>query len=190
MSPRGWVASLAHRRAVRLFDRNAGAALRWLRLGARIAPGVSDVHRELVSRLKQGEDRWGAVHAARAVIARFDDDPEAWLLMGDAYLGVYRQQDALNAYEHALALEERADAAMAAGALYRRLGYHVDAAARFARAHAAGAGPEALIENARSLRDAGDHDAAEAALRLWATEVPDGAARLDEMRERLAEGRR
>lgn len=187
MSPRAWVAKLAHRRAGRLFERDARAAVRWLRFGARVAPAVSEVHRELVTRLKQGEDRWDAVHAARAIISRFDDDPQAWLLMGDAYAGVYRHQEALNAFEHALALEERADAAMGAGALYRRLGRHADAAARFARAHAAGGGPEALLENARSLRDAGDHEAAEAALQLWATEVPDGPARLEEMRERLGE---
>jgi hypothetical protein len=80
---------------------------------------------------------------------------------------VFRQTEALTAYEEALALEERADAALAAGALYARVGRHADAAARFARGFAAGGGVEALRQNADSLRRAGDTVAAEEAMRLF-----------------------
>jgi hypothetical protein len=75
------------------------------------------------------------------------------------------------AYEHALQLEERADAAMAAGLRDRMQSDHETAGARFARAYAAGAGPEALRENARSLTAAGDHAAAAEAVRLWVKET-------------------
>src|SRR5437773_8620855 len=79
----------------------------------------------------------------------------------------------------------RVDAAMAAGELYRRAGHHADAAARFARAYAAGGGPEALWQNAQALFAAGDHDAAEQTLTLWATLVPDGMEKLKEARAQL-----
>jgi tetratricopeptide (TPR) repeat protein len=98
---------------------------------------------------------------------------------------VFRQEEALHAYEEVLAIEERADAAMAAGELYRRSGRYPEAAARFARAYAAGGGPEALHHNARALFLAGDHAAADEALDLWATLVPDGHARLADARAEL-----
>jgi len=80
---------------------------------------------------------------------------------------VFRQAEALTAYEQALAIEERADAALAAAALYSRAGHHADAAARYARGYAAGAGLEALRQNAESLARAGDTAAAEEAMRLF-----------------------
>src|SRR5207244_4033758 len=82
--------------------------------------------------------------------------------------------EALAAYEQALVLEERADAALAAGELYRRAGQAAEAAARFARAYAAGGGAEALWRNAQALFQAGDERAAEQALTLWSTLVPRG----------------
>src|SRR6266571_3493639 len=100
-----------------------------------------------------------------------------------------RQREALGAYEQALALEERVDAAMAAGELYRRAGDHADAAARFARAYAAGGGPEALWQNAQALFAAGDHEVADQALTLWATLVPDGMEKLKEARAELRGGK-
>jgi tetratricopeptide (TPR) repeat protein len=107
------------------------------------------------------------------------------MLLGDAYQMVFRQKEALGAFEQALALEERADAAMAAGKLYGRAGQPAEAAARFARAYAAGGGPEALRENAQALHQAGDEAAAEEALNLWATLVTDGHDRLKEARAAL-----
>ncbi len=52
------------------------------------------------------------------------------------------------------------------------------AAARFARAYAAGGGAAALRANAGALFQAGDLRAADEALSLWATQVPDGLERL------------
>src|SRR2546426_5544444 len=131
------------------------------------------------------EDRWGALAAAQEAVERFPENPDAWLLLGAAYQMVFRQQEALVAYEQALALEERPDAALAAGDLYRRAGRYADAAARFARAHAAGGGAEALWLNAQALFQAGDVRAAEEALHLWATQVPGGQERLSEARAEL-----
>jgi tetratricopeptide (TPR) repeat protein len=103
---------------------------------------------------------------------------------------VYRQQEALAAYEQALVLAERPDAALAAGAIYQRFGQHADAAARFARAYAAGGGPEALRQNAEALFQAGDEAAAEQALTLWAAQVPEGMERLPGIRAEIKAGRR
>src|SRR5438445_10544415 len=86
-------------------------------------------------------------------------------------------KEALAAYEQALVLEERADAALAAGELYRRAGQAAEAAARFARAHAAGGGAEALWRNAQALFHAGDERAAEQARTPWSTLVPRGRQR-------------
>src|SRR3989442_198185 len=58
-------------------------------------------------------------------------------------------------------------------------------AARFARAYAAGGGATALWHNAQALYDGGDHGAADEALNLWATQVPDGHSRLPEARAEL-----
>lgn len=88
------------------------------------------------------------------------------MLAGEAAELVFRQTEALTAYEEALVLEERPDAGVAAGVLYSRAGQHADAAARFARAYAAGGGADALRQNAESLARAGDTAAAEAAMRL------------------------
>jgi tetratricopeptide (TPR) repeat protein len=157
----------------------------WLRLGCALSPGFAEPHRALVHLRRATEDRWGAVAAAREATDRFPQNADAWMLLGEAYQWVFRQREALGAFERALALEERADAALAAGLLYRRAGEHADAAARFARAYAAGGGPEALWENAQSLLQGGDEAAAEDALNLWATLVPDGPARLQRAREDL-----
>src|SRR5207244_3433593 len=50
---------------------------------------------------------------------------------------------------------------------------------------AAGGGATALWHNAQALYDAGDHEAADEALNLWATQVPDGHSRLPEARAEL-----
>ena len=149
-------------------------ALAWLRLGCRFAPTYADTYPALVHLSRALEDRWGAVEAAREASVRFPDHTDAWMLLGEALQMVFRQDEALGAFEQALALEERADAAMAAGTLYQRMGRFPEAAARFARAYAAGAGATALWNNAQALYDAGDHGAADEALNLWATQVPDG----------------
>lgn len=158
---------------------------RWLRLGCALAPAFAESYPALVRLRRAIEDRWGALAAAQEAAERFPASPDAWLLLGEACQMVFRQQEALHAYEEALALEERPDAALAAGDLYRRAGRHADAAARFARAYAAGGGAEALWLNAQELFQAGDVGAADEALHLWATQVPDGLERLSQARAEL-----
>ena len=160
-------------------------ALAWLRLCCKVAPGYADTYPALVHLSRALEDRWGAVAAAREASIRFPDHADAWMLLGEALQMVFRQDDALGAFEQALVLEERADAAMAAGLLYQRSGQFANAAARFARAYAAGGGATALWHNAQALNEAGDHAAADEALNLWATQVPDGHERLPEARAAL-----
>src|SRR5712691_2806478 len=128
----------------------------WLRLGCLLTPVFAEPYPALVRLRRATEDRWGAVTAARQAVDRFSENPDAWMLLGEAYQMVFRQKEALAAYEQALALEERPDAAVAAGDLYRRAGMLQDAAARFARAYAAGGGAEALLLNAQTLFQAGD----------------------------------
>jgi len=160
-------------------------ALVWLRLACGVAPGFADAYPALVHLSRALEDRWGAVDAARTATARFPNNADAWMLLGEALQMVFRQDDALGAFEQALVLEERADAAMAAGTLYQRMGRFPEAAARFARAYAAGGGAPALWNNAQALYDAGDQGAADDALNLWATQVQDGHDRLPQARAEL-----
>ena len=165
-------------------------AVLWLRLGSAISPAFAEVFSALVHLRRALDDRWGALGAARAAVDRFPGNPDAWMLLGEACQMVFRQKEALGAYEQALALEERADAAMAAGELYMRAGEPADAAARFARAYAAGGGAPALWSNAQALFQAGDTRAADEALSLWATQVPDGMERLAAARAELREAKR
>jgi tetratricopeptide (TPR) repeat protein len=182
---RAALARFCVRRAAACQRHAPNRALTWLRLGCSLTPTFAETYTALVHLSRAREDRWGAVEAAREATVRFPDNPDAWMLLGEALQMVFRQQEALGAFEQALALEERADAAMAAGELYRRGGQHVEAAARFARAYAAGGGAEALWNNAQALFQAGDHGAAEEALNLWATQVPNGHERLPEARAEL-----
>lgn len=162
----------------------------WLRLGCALSPAFAECYPALVRLRRAIEDRWGAVAAAQEAVERFSANPDAWMLLGEAFQMVFRQQDALVAYEQVLALEERPDAALAAGDLYRRAGRPAEAAARFARAYAAGGGAEALRLNAQALFQAGDVRAADEALHLWATQVPDGLERLSEARAELFAAKR
>lgn len=107
------------------------------------------------------------------------------MLLGEAWLGVYRHQEALTAFEQALALTERPDAAIAAGDILRRSGRYPEAAERFSRAYAAGGGPDALRQNAVALYQAGDEAAADQALALWAQLVPGGAGQVAGMRTEM-----
>src|SRR2546429_1315548 len=111
------------------------------------------------------------------------------MLLGEAWQMVFRQQDALVAYEQVLTLEERPDAALAAGDVYRRAGRHADAAARFARAYAAGGGAEALWLNAQALFQAGDAPAAAVAPHLWAPQGAPGVARPSAARAQVFPGK-
>ena len=166
-SLRDGAAGFAARRAAAIESRSPSGAVRWLRLAVRLATAFGEPHRRLFSLCKSLDDRWGAYRAARRAVVRFPHTAEAWMLAGLAAELVFRQPEALTAYEQALVIEERPDAALAAAALYARAGRHADAAARFARAFAAGAGPEALRQNAEALRLAGDDGAADEALRLF-----------------------
>ena len=187
---RGALARFTVRRAARAQRRAPRRADLWLRLGCALSPSFGEAHTALVHLRRAADDRWGAVAAAQDATERFPDNPDAWMLLGDALQMVFRQKEALGAFEQALAIEERADAAIAAGELYRRAGQPVEAAARFARAYAAGGGPDALWQNAQSLFLAGDEAAAEEALSLWATLVPDGLRRLSTARAELRAAKR
>jgi len=157
----------------------------WLRLGCALSPAFADPFTALVHLRRALDDRWGALAVAQTAVRRFSGNPDAWMLLGEASQMAFRQREALGAYEQALALEERPDAAMAAGELYLRAGHAADAAARFARAYAAGGGAAALRANAQALFQAGDVRAADEALSLWATQVPDGMERLAAVRAEL-----
>jgi len=187
-SLRSWLARFVVRRAAACQRHAPRRAAAWLRLGCALTPTFAEPYRALVHLRRATDDRWGAVAAAQQATERFPVNPDAWMLLGEAYQMVFRQKEALGAYEQALALEERADAAMAAGELYRRGGLHSEAAARFARAYAAGGGAEALWQNAQALFQTGDESAADEALGLWATLVPNGMERLAEARAALRGG--
>lgn len=182
------LAAFASRRATAA--RSPAAAERWHRIACTISPVLTPSHRALVELLGAGERRWEARAVAQVAAERFPEDADAWMLLGEGWQMVYRQSEALAAFEQALAIEERADAALAAGALYWRVGHYAEAAARFARAYAAGGGPDALRRNAEALFRAGDEAAADEALALWAAQVPGGPERLAAVREELRAGRR
>ncbi len=173
------------RRAAACQRHAAKRADRWLSLGCLLTPVFAEPYPALVRLRRAIEDRWGAVTAAQEATERFPENSDAWMLLGEAYQMVFRQKDALAAYEQALALEERPDAAVAAGDLYRRAGLLQEAAARFARAYAAGGGAEALWLNAQALFLAGDERAGDEALHLWATQVPGGLEKLSQARAEL-----
>src|SRR5207245_2200216 len=185
---RAALARFAVRRAAACQGHAPRRAVRWLRLACTLTPTFAEPYPALVALSRTLEDRFGAQAAAQEAAVRFPGNPDAWMLLGDAYLMVFKQREALHAYEQVLALEDRADAAMAAGQLYRRAGQPAEAAARFARAYAAGGGAGALWENAQALFQAGDHHAADDALALWATQVPEGMEQLAEARARLRSG--
>jgi tetratricopeptide (TPR) repeat protein len=161
----------AHRRAQRLAERAPGRAEAWLRRACRWAPTFDPVHAELIAARRRAGDPLGAVDVARRAATRFDETADAWVALGQACTAAFRTRDALVAFERALQIEERGDAAMAAGTLYRRMGDPATAGARFARAYAAGAGPDALRENARALLTTGDAAAAREAITLWERET-------------------
>ena len=187
---RATLARFAVRHAAAIQRRAPVRAEFWLKLACALTPTFGEAHVALVHLRRATEDRWGAVAAAQEATEQWPDNPDAWMLLGEAHQMVFRQREALGAYEQALAIEERADAAMAAGGLYRRAEQYADAAARFARAYAAGAGAQALWENAQALFLAGDERAADEALNLWATQVLDGMERLSEARAEMRGGKR
>lgn len=162
-----------------------GWAARWHRLACAASPTLIPSFRLLTELLQQRGDRWGARALAQRAAERFPEESEAWMMLGEGWLGVYRHQEALTAFEQALSLAERPDAALAAGEILRRAGRFPEAAERFSRAYAAGGGPDALRQNAAALYQAGDDAAADQALSLWAQQVPDGAARLAATRTEL-----
>jgi|SRR5262245_20984433 len=185
-SVRQFIANFAGRRAEA--TGTPGRAVRWHRLACAVTPTFVPSYARLIDLLR--EDRWAARAVAQGAAERFPETADAWMLLGNAWLGVYRHQEALASFEQALVLEERPDAALAAGAIYRRSGQFPEAAARFARAYAAGGGPEALLQNAESLADAGDLKAAEQALDLWLSQVPDGEPKATTVRDKLSKARR
>jgi tetratricopeptide (TPR) repeat protein len=173
------------RRAAACQGHAPARAVRWLRLACTLSPTFAEAYPALVALCRTLNDRHGALAAAQEAAIRFPHNPDAWMLLGDANLMAFRQKEGLRAYEQVLVLEERSDAAMAAGELYRRAGQPAEAAARFARAYAAGGSADALWSNAQSLFLAGDEHAADEALNLWATLVPGGMDQLPQARARL-----
>jgi tetratricopeptide (TPR) repeat protein len=149
----------------------APGAIRWLRAACALNPEFGDGHRALLAAVQAAGDPLGAMSLAQRWAERSQTSADAWVALGGACAAAYRTHEALVAYERALQLEERADAALAAGHLYRRIGDPATAGARFARAYAAGAGADALKENARALLAAGDRAAAQQAVRLWEAET-------------------
>src|SRR6266704_2844059 len=121
-SLRSALARFAVRRAAACQRHAPKRAAWWLEIGCALTPVFAESYPALVRLRRAIEDRWGALAAAQEAVERFPENPDAWLLLGAAYQMVFRQQEALVAYEQALALEERPDAAMAAGDLYRRAG--------------------------------------------------------------------
>jgi tetratricopeptide (TPR) repeat protein len=184
-SVRAALARFAVRRAAACQRHAPPRAALWLQVGCTLSPAFAEPFPALVHLCRAREDRLGALAVAQTAVRRFPGNPDAWMLLGEACQMAFRQRDALGAYEQALALEERPDAAMAAGELYLRAGEPTNAAARFSRAYAAGGGPAALRANAHALFQAGDVRAADEALSLWATQVPDGMERLAEARAEL-----
>jgi tetratricopeptide (TPR) repeat protein len=181
------LAGLAARRAAR--SDAAGGAARWHRLAIAFTPSLIPSFRLLTDLLRQRDDRWGARALAQQAAERFPEESEAWMLLGEAWRSVYRHQEALTAFEQALALAERPDAALAAGEIFRRSGRYAEAAERFSRAYAAGGGPDALRQNAAALFQAGDDAAADQALSLWAQQVPDGQTQLAAVRAAMKQER-
>jgi tetratricopeptide (TPR) repeat protein len=167
---RAALARLASHRASRLGGTTPGAR-RWLRAACALEPVFGAPHRALLAAEQAAGDPLATMALAGRWATRFETNADAWVALGAACAAAYRTRDALVAYERALQLEERADAAFAAGQLYRRLGDPGTAGARFARAYAAGAGPTALMENARALLAAGDRAAAQQAITLWEGET-------------------
>src|SRR2546430_449246 len=88
----------------------------WLRLGCALTPAFADTYPALVQLRRAIEDRWGAVAAAQEAAQRFPENPDAWMVLGEAWQMAFRQQDALVAYEQGLALEERPRGAPVRGA--------------------------------------------------------------------------
>jgi tetratricopeptide (TPR) repeat protein len=167
-----WAASrLAAQRAMRAGPEHPATLERWLRLAAALAPAFAAVHRDVVAARHRAGDRLGALAAASRFARRFEHTADAWVLLGEASVAAFRPDDAIAAFERALAIEERPDAALAAGDLYARKGDPVTAGARYARAYAAGAGPRALELNAKALRAAGDLEAWQQARALWERET-------------------
>ena len=177
------LAGFAARRAAR--SGTAGGAARWHRLACALTPSLIPSFRLLTDLLRQRDDRWGARALAQEAAERFPAESETWMLLGEAWLAVYRHQEALTAFEQALSLAERPDAALAAGEIFRRSGRYAEAAERFSRAYAAGGGPDALRQNAAALFQAGDEAAADQALALWAQQVPGGASKLAAVRAEM-----
>src|SRR5436190_1007269 len=161
---RAALARFAVRRAAACQRHAPQRAAAWLRLACSWTPGFGEPYVALVHLSRALQDRWGALATAQEATQRFPENPDAWMLLGDASQMVFRQREALGAYEQALALEERVDAAMAAGELYGRAGDHAGGAGRFARAYAACGGPGCLWRNAQCLFTAGEQGASDQAL--------------------------
>jgi len=170
--------------------RDPRLADRLLRLALRTELEMGDAAGALVALRRAGGDRLAALAAARLATERYPDASDAWFLLGETHQGAFKMREALEAFERSLALRERADAAILMGLLHRRESRHADAAALFARAFAAGGGPDALYENAASLWSAGDREQALRALEMWGTHFVDGPARVADARRTLERGAR
>lgn len=173
-------------RAARARERRSPPlADRLLLLALHAEPAMADATGALVALRRARGDRLAAIDAARLATRRFPQSSDAWFLLGESLQGAFRMREAADAFARALGLAERSDAALRIGLLLRRDARHAEAAAMFARAFAAGGGPEALYENAVELWNAGDAEQALRALEMWGTHFVDGPARIAEARRVL-----
>src|SRR5256885_151846 len=112
---RAALARFAVRRAAACQRHAPKRAAGWLRLACSWAPAFGEAYVALVHLSRAMDDRWGALATAQEATERFPENPDAWMLLGDASQMVFRQREALGAYEQALPPEDPGDAAMPAG---------------------------------------------------------------------------
>src|SRR5438445_13744230 len=83
-SPRSALARFAVRRAAACQRHAPKRAAAWLRLACSWAPAFGEPYVALVHLSRAMEDRWAALETAQEATERFHENPDAWMLLGDA----------------------------------------------------------------------------------------------------------
>src|SRR5881296_3864307 len=91
-SLRSALARFAVRRAAACQRHAPKRAAWWLEIGCALTPVFAEPYPALVRLRRAIEDRWGALAAAQEAVERFPENPDAWILLGEAYQMVFRQQ--------------------------------------------------------------------------------------------------
>ena len=94
---RAALARFAVRRAAACQRHAPQRAAGWLRLACSWTPGFGEPYVALVHLSRALQDRWGALATAQEATERFPENPDAWMLLGDASQMVFRQREALGA---------------------------------------------------------------------------------------------